>query len=167
MTFFFHVLARPACRSCPIPVRGGLAIAAAACVLMLMPAPGWAQMTSGNAAGAPGPVRTQPVAGASAALEGDLVLWFQNSGHPGCTRVRVELLRPVPGFNRTHAWVTALDGATELVAGAMRIGRVERDSHEVIEWFPRAAVLADPAALDAAFPRAIVPLIVERARAAQ
>jgi hypothetical protein len=111
-----------------------------------------------------GTAQSPAATAASRALQADLVLWFRNSGHPACTDVRIELLRSVPGLARTHAWVTALDGTTELVSGAMRIGQVDRNSHEVIEWLPKATILADRASVEAAFPKALAPLIVERAQ---
>ena len=101
-------------------------------------------------------------------LRRDLVAYFRANGQADADRVEYQLLRDAPtqsgiSYPKYYAWVQPFAANVALPAGAVRLAAVERSRFEVTNFVTKSAIQSNRASVEAVFPAALVPAIVQRA----
>ena len=101
-------------------------------------------------------------------LKRDLILYFKSAGTPGVTAVEYKLLREAPtqsgvALPKFYAWVMVFEEGRLATEGAVRLAAVNRSGFDVTSFLTAVQINASPNEVPKVFPRALVPLVLERA----
>ncbi len=102
-------------------------------------------------------------------LQRDL-LAFAKAKDANASRVQYKLLRDSPtqsgtAYPKFYAWVKVYVGDKLASEGAVRVTAIDRARFEVTHFLDTSAIRKEPQALNSIFPAALVPAILQQAKA--
>lgn len=103
-------------------------------------------------------------------LKRDLVAYFKSNRLATIDRVEYRLLRDAPtqsgiAYPKYYAWIDIYSGKNLLQHGAVRLAAIDKQRFEVTHFVSRKEIQDNAPVLDAIFPAALIPLIVQYASA--
>ena len=81
----------------------------------------------------------------------------------------IELLRKAPtqsgiAYPKYYIWVRGVNPENKTITeGAMRLAEIENSNFKITDFVTRDSIISDPLQLDMIFPKALVPLIRQKA----
>jgi len=103
-------------------------------------------------------------------LERDLLDFMKAQGIREATRVQFNLLREAPtqsgtAYPKFYAWARVYAAGAIVAQGAVRVAAVQKSRFDVTHFHDVAAIRSNPDGLKAIFPAALVPAIIQQAKA--
>ena len=102
-------------------------------------------------------------------LQRDLLAFVGTRGS-NASRVQYKLLRDAPtqsgtAYPKFYAWVKVYAADKLASEGAVRVEAIDRARFEVTHFLDTSAIRKEPQALNSIFPAALVPVILQQAKA--